>query len=93
MGVDILPLEVDFVCLGVDFRTLCERMFGVWEPNWDLLKSILALRGKFRLLSLNIGLLKLIVGLWESMFGVCGENSIYFGKRCKKNVIGKIKAH
>ena len=39
--------------------------------------------GEFRLLSLNIGLLKLIVGLWESMFGVCGENSIYEAERHK----------
>ena len=70
MGVDILPLGVDFGSLGVDVRTLCERMFGVWEPNWDLLKSILALRGEFRLLSLNLGLLKLILGLWDSIFGV-----------------------
>ena len=93
MGVDILPRVFDFGCLGVDFLTLCKRIFGVWEPNWDLLKSILALRGEFRLLSLNIGLLKLIVGLWESIFDVCGENSIYYGKRCKKYVIGKIKAH
>ena len=93
MGVDILPLGFDFGSLGVDFRTFCERMFGVWEPNWDLLKSILALRGEFRLLSLNIGLLKLIVGLWESIFGVFGENSIHFGKRCKKYVIGTIKSH
>ena len=73
MGVDILPLEIDFGSLGVDFRTLCERMFGVWETNWDRLESILALRGEFWLLSLNIGLLKLIVGLCESIFGVCGS--------------------
>ena len=39
----------------------------------DLLESILALRCKLRLLSLNIGLLKLIVGLWESIFCVCGS--------------------
>ena len=73
MCVDILPLGVDFGYLRVDFRTLCERILGVWEPNWDLLKSTLALRGEFRLLSLNISLLKLIVGLWESIFGVCGS--------------------
>ena len=73
MGFDILPLEVDFGSLGVDFRTRCERMFGVWETNWDLLESILALRGELKLLSLNIGLLELIVGLWESIFGVCGS--------------------
>ena len=91
MGVDILPLRVDFGSLGVDFRTLCERMFGVWEPNWDLLKSILALRGEFRLLSLNICLLKLIVGLWESIFDVCGENSIHFAKDVKNTLLGKSK--
>ena len=93
MGVDILPMGVSFWSLRVDFRTFCERMLGVWEPNWGLLKSILALRGKFRLLSLNIGLLKLIVCPWESNFGVCGENSKYFGKRYKNYVIGKIKAY
>ena len=92
MGVDILPLGVDFGSLGVDFRTLCERMFGVWEPNWDLLKSILALRGEFRLLSLNLGLLKLILGLWDSIFGVFGENSIHFGKRYKKYVYWEIQS-
>ena len=68
MGVDILPLEIDFGSLGVDFRTLCERMFGVWETNWDLLESILALRGEFWLLRLNIGLLEMIVRLWELIF-------------------------
>ena len=57
--------------LEVDFRTLCERMLGVWEANWDVLESILAMRGELRLLSLNIGLLNLIVGLWKSIFGVC----------------------
>ena len=73
MGVDILPLEIDFGSLGVDFRTLCERMFGVWETNWDLLESILALRGEFWLVRLNIGLLEMIVRLWELFFGVCGS--------------------
>ena len=58
-----LPLEIDFGSLRVDFRTHCERMFGVWETNWDLLESILALRGKFWLLRLNIGLLEMIVRL------------------------------
>ena len=33
MGVDILPLGVDIGSLEVDFRSLCERMLGVWEPN------------------------------------------------------------
>ena len=48
-------------------------MLGVWEPNWDLLESILALRGELRLLSLKIGLLNLIVGHWESIVDVCGS--------------------
>ena len=52
-----------------------------------------SLEGRIMLLSLNIGLMKLIVGLWESIFGVCGENSIHFGKRCKKYVIRKVKAY
>ena len=65
MGVDILPLEIDFGSLGVDFRSLCERMFGVLETNKDPLDTILALMGEFWLLRLNIGLLELIVRLWE----------------------------
>ena len=80
MGVDILPLwvdigslKVDIGSLKVDFRTLCERMLGVWEPNWDLLESILALRGELRLLILKIGLWNLIVSLWESIVDVCGS--------------------
>ena len=68
MGDDILHLEVDFGSLG-----LCERLLGVWEPNWNLLLSILALRGKLRLLSLNICLMELIVGHWESICGVSGS--------------------
>ena len=54
MDVDILPLGVDFVSLQVDIWTLSERMLCVWEPNWDHLESILAMRGELRLLSLNI---------------------------------------
>ena len=73
MGVDIFPLEINYWSLGVEFQTLYKRMFGVWETNWDLLESILALRGEFWLLSLNIGLLEMIVRLWESIFGVCGS--------------------
>ena len=45
-------------------------MLGVWEPNWDLLESILAFMGELRLLSLKIGLLNLIVGVWESIVDV-----------------------
>ena len=48
-------------------------ILGIWELFLDLLESILALKGELRLLSLNIGLLKLIVSLWESIFGVCGS--------------------
>ena len=73
MGDDILPLEVDFGSLGVDFWTLWERLLGVWEHNWNLLVSIIALRGKLRTLSLNICLMELIVGHWESIFGVSGS--------------------
>ena len=53
MGVDILPL-------GVDFWTLCERMLGVWELNWDLLASILALRAS------RSQILVSVVRLWPS---------------------------
>ena len=51
MGVDFLPLGVDCESMGVDFETLCKLMLGIWEPNWDQLESILAARGKIRLLS------------------------------------------
>ena len=54
--------------------SLCELILSIWELIFDLFKSILALEGALRLLSLNIiGLLKLIVGLWESIFCVCGS--------------------
>ena len=45
-------------------------MLGFWEPNWDLLESILVFMGELRLLSLKIGLLNLIVGVWESIVDV-----------------------
>ena len=59
-------------------RWYCKTLFavdvGFWNPIWDLLESILPLTGERRLLSLNIGRLKFIVGLWESIFVVCGSN-------------------
>ena len=62
LGVDSKPLGVDFLVhgcqyfasgsrfwvsgLGVDFLTLCERMFGVWETNWDILRVNFSLEGQ-----------------------------------------------
>ena len=82
MGVDILPRRVNFGSLGVDFRTHCELMLGIWEPIWDLLESILASRGELRLLSLNIGLDidcgSLGVDFWRLWIN-CGRLGVFSG--------------
>ena len=57
MSVEFLPLEVDFESLLVDAGHLV-AVLGPLSVN-------LSFGGELRLLSLKIGLLKLIVSLWE----------------------------